>query len=127
MERLPNITAIKYEICTSNIWYVKKIVLNLRYGTYRASQRCETGRSFFYPHMKTQYQKEPTSVSEQIDLLESKGMDISDRANAYHILSMIVTDLADMLIHSGMSQTTVVLLRGQALTKCMVSMSLIGH
>lgn len=44
---------------------------------------------FFYPHMKTQYQKEPTSVSEQIDLLESKGMDISDRANAYHILSII--------------------------------------
>lgn len=39
--------------------------------------------------MKTQYQKEPTSVSEQIDLLESKGMDISDRANAYHILSII--------------------------------------
>ena len=26
---------------------------------------------FFYPHMKTQYQKEPTSMSEQIDLLQS--------------------------------------------------------
>ena len=39
--------------------------------------------------MKSQYDKKPIPVGEQINLLESKGMKFYDRAFASHILSII--------------------------------------
>ncbi len=39
--------------------------------------------------MKRDYTKQPISISDQIDLLESKGMEFFDRNKAQRILSVI--------------------------------------
>lgn len=47
------------------------------------------GHFLYILPMKSHYDKKPIPVDEQISLLESKGMEFYDRANAMHILSII--------------------------------------